>query len=138
MVQTVERTIDRLTSLIHQGRSSHVGDVVALVILLVIVQPGATGEKLSIIQARLQHLNAVCSQAHPVRLSSPSPAVCPRIAYPSRKLPSLYGEPLITDRFMRSRPLDLASLTWADVLMHWEDCVSRKGASADGTPDVWA
>ncbi|KAL2195993.1 fungal-specific transcription factor domain-containing protein [Corynascus similis CBS 632.67] len=30
--------------------------------------PGATGEKLSIIQARLQHLSAVCSQAHPVRL----------------------------------------------------------------------
>jgi len=68
MVQTVERTIDRLTSLVHQGRSSHIGDVVALVILLVIVQPGATGEKLSIIQARLQHLNAVCSQAHSVRL----------------------------------------------------------------------
>lgn len=76
MVETVERTIDRLTKFLHQGQNSQVGDIVALLILLVVVQPGTVSEKISVIQAKLERLRAVHSQLYtmyPVSLP-----FCPR------------------------------------------------------------
>ncbi|AEO61471.1 hypothetical protein MYCTH_2311648 [Thermothelomyces thermophilus ATCC 42464] len=127
MVETVERTIDRLSSLIHQGLSSQVGDIVALLIVLVVVQPGTAREKISIIQAKLERLRTVHSQMYPVypSLPLPSSAASLKTTDKRRNLQSIYGEPLASDRFMRAGPLEPASLTWADLLMHWESRVAE-------------
>ncbi|KAL2160196.1 hypothetical protein VTH06DRAFT_1852 [Thermothelomyces fergusii] len=120
MVETVERTIDRLTNFLHQGQSSQVGDIVALLILLVIVQPGTLIEKISAVQAKLERLRTIHAQMYSMYPSLPSLPTLLQTTEKQHKPQSIYGEPLVSDRFMMAGPLQPASLTWGDLLMHWE------------------
>ncbi|KAK4040324.1 hypothetical protein C8A01DRAFT_15766 [Parachaetomium inaequale] len=62
MVQAVERSLETLIGLVYQGQSSHVGDLVALSVVLECVQDGETPEKIPRVEAKLGRIKKVCLQ----------------------------------------------------------------------------
>jgi hypothetical protein len=62
MVQAVERYLEMLIGLVYQGQSEHVGDLVALSVVLECVQGGEAAERIPRVEGKLRRIEEVCLQ----------------------------------------------------------------------------